>query len=147
MSTLSKLKLADAKHSKPENTPEQRRRDSLRSHLREQFEMIRAMTEGQDFKPKKVVREKDENGHAVTVERPKRVRPWYWHDLSNNWFLEVRYANKPLALAKDQTVIEVGAKDNLLPTIQTLIAAVDAGELDAAMKATLAARKKVNKSL
>lgn len=70
----------------------------------------------------------------------------YWHDLSGKWFIELRYANAVLALGKDQNAIEVGTKDKLVPTIQTVIDAVKAGELDAAMKAALAARKKPGKS-
>ncbi len=51
-----------------------------------------------------------------------------------------------LAPGKDQNAIEVGAKDKLVPTIQAVIDAVKAGELDAAMNAALAARKKPGKA-
>lgn len=61
---------------------------------------------------------------------------------SGKWFIELRYANTVLALSKEQNAIEIGTKDKLVPTMQTIIDAVKAGGLDAAMKAALAARKK-----
>jgi hypothetical protein len=60
--------------------------------------------------------------------------------------LELRYANAVLMLGKDQTAIEVGTKDKLVPTIETVIEAVKMGELDAAMNVVFASWKKPRKS-
>lgn len=122
-------------------------RNRMVSHLTEQLEMATALSEGRPYKATRTVREKGEDGATVTVEREKRLRPWYWHDLSGRWFIELRVANTVLALGKDQNAIEVGTKDKLVPTIQTVIEAVEAGELDAAMKAALAARRKATKTV
>ena len=146
MSTLTKLKLANASRKPVEETPEERMRNRMVAHLTEQLEMATALAEGRPYKATRTVREKGEGGTTVTVEREKRLRPWYWHDLSGKWFIELRYANTILVLGKDQNAIEIGTKDKLVPTIQTVIEAVKAGELDAAMKAALAARKKPGKS-
>jgi len=108
--------------------------------------MARALNEGRVFKAMRTVRQKDEAGNSVSVEREKRLRPWYWHDLDGKWFLELRHSNVVLALGKDQNAIEAGTKDKLVPTIETVMEAVKAGELDEAMKAALATRKKPGKT-
>ena len=53
-----------------------------------------------------------------------------------NCFLTINYGSKRLELDKGKTAIAVGGKDNLVPTIDALIAAVEAGELDPAIAAT-----------
>lgn len=146
MATLTKLKLTSANRKPVEETSEQRMRNRMLEHLGEQLEMARALIEGRVFKATRTVRQKDDAGNAVSVERDKRLRPWYWHDLDGKWFLELRHANVVLALGKDQNAIEVGAKDKLVATIETVMEAVKAGELDAAMKAALASRKKTPKA-
>ncbi len=66
---------------------------------------------------------------------PKRFRAWYWHDISGVWFLEVRYGARSLKLSKSgATSIVVGEQENLVDIIGTLIEAVRAGELDAAIE-------------
>lgn len=147
MSTLlTKLKLSNANRKPVEETPEQRMRNRMVAHLSEQLEMAKAMISGGTYAATRVVKQKDENGNSVTVERAKRLRPAYWHDLTGKWFIELRYANAVLMLGKDQSAIEVGAKDRLVPTIETVIEAVKAGELDEAMKAALATRKRPQKT-
>lgn len=100
MSTLTKLKLANASRKPVEETPEERMRNRMVAHLTDQLEMATALAEGRPYKATRTVREKGEDGATVTVEREKRLRPWYWHDLSGKWFIELRYANTVLALGK-----------------------------------------------
>ena len=42
----------------------------------------------------------------------------------------MRYGAKPIEFERGKTAIAVGKKDKLIPTIKTVIAAVEAGELD-----------------
>jgi hypothetical protein len=70
-----------------------------------------------------------ETGARTKTRIEKNVRPWFYKR-NNCYFLEVRYANKPMELSKGMHAIEVGNKTNLLPTIDTVIEAVIAGELD-----------------
>ncbi|MBS0248252.1 MAG: hypothetical protein JSR61_16675 [Proteobacteria bacterium] len=67
-------------------------------------------------------------------ETKKRVRPW-WRvaDASGNIVLSIRYGAKPVEFSKGMHAIMVGKKDQLIPTIETVISAVEAGELDAAI--------------
>ena len=72
-----------------------------------------------------------ENGKELR-ETKKRVRAW-WRvaDSSGNVILAIRYGAKPIEFEKGKAAIMVGKKDQLIPVIQTVIAAVEAGELDA----------------
>ena len=69
-------------------------------------------------------------------ETKKRVRPW-WRvaDASGNVVLSIRYGAKPIEFEKGKAAIMVGKREQLVPTIETVIAAVEAGELDAAIGA------------
>ena len=75
---------------------------------------------------------KGENGEKELRETKKIVRPW-WKvaDASGNVVLSIRYGAKPIEFEKGKAAIMVGKKDQLVPTIETVIAAVEAGELDA----------------
>ena len=64
---------------------------------------------------------------------PKKVRPWWRGDAAGNVVLTVRYGAKPIEFEKGKAAIAVGKKDKLIPTIETVIAAVEAGELDAVL--------------
>ena len=76
-----------------------------------------------------------ENGKELR-ETKKRVRPW-WRvaDASGNVVLSIRYGAKPIEFEKGKAAIMVGKKEQLIPTIETVIAAVEGGELDAVIGA------------
>ncbi len=65
---------------------------------------------------------------------PKRVKPWWFTDDSGKLCLVVKYDTKPLELEKGKVAIELTAQADLIPTLETLKAAVIAGELDAQIK-------------
>ena len=62
----------------------------------------------------------------------------------NRWRRWARFAGKPL-LINGKSSIVVGTMDKLVPTLQTVKKAVLAGELDAALKASLDSRKRTLK--
>jgi hypothetical protein len=76
---------------------------------------------------------KSENGVKELREVPKKVIPWWRTDATGNVVLTVRYGAKPIEFEKGKAAIAVGKKDKLIPTIETVIAAVEAGELDAVL--------------
>ena len=47
--------------------------------------------------------------------------------------LTVRYGAKPIEFEKGKAAIAVGKKDKLIQTIETVIAAVEGGELDSTL--------------
>lgn len=69
-------------------------------------------------------------------ETKKRVRPW-WRvaDASGNVVLSIRYGAKPIEFEKGKEAIVVGKREQLIPTLETVIQAAEAGELDAAIGA------------
>ena len=68
-------------------------------------------------------------------------RRWYV-DPIGNCYLTINYGSRRLELDKGKSAIAVGDKDNLVPTIDAVIAAVEAGELDAAISAIQKAGQK-----
>jgi len=75
-----------------------------------------------------------DNGVKELRELPKKVRPWWRTDAAGNIVFLVRYGARVVELAKGMHAVMVGKKDKLIPTIETVIAAVQAGELDAALE-------------
>jgi hypothetical protein len=72
----------------------------------------------------------DETGVKQLRSLPKKVQPWWRIDLTGAVALTVRYGAKPIEFAPGKAAIAVGKKEKLIPTIETVIAAVQAGELD-----------------
>jgi hypothetical protein len=72
----------------------------------------------------------DEHGVKQLRELKKRVRAWWRTDPTGAVVLTVRYGAKPIEFAPGKAAIAVSKKEKLIPTIETVIAAVEAGELD-----------------
>jgi hypothetical protein len=72
----------------------------------------------------------DETGVKQLRSLPKKARPWWRTDPTGAVVLTVRYGAKPIEFAPGKAAIAVGKKEKLIPTIETVIAAVEAGELD-----------------
>jgi hypothetical protein len=72
----------------------------------------------------------DETGVKQLRSLPKKVRAWSCTDTTGAVVLIVRYGAKPIEFAPGKAAIAVGKKEKLIPTIETVIAAVEAGELD-----------------
>jgi hypothetical protein len=58
------------------------------------------------------------------------VRAWWRTDIAGNVVLTVRYGAKPIEFEKGKAAIAVGKKERLVPTLETVIAGVEAGLLD-----------------
>jgi hypothetical protein len=67
------------------------------------------------------------------IEKQQRVRPWWRTDASGHLVLSVFYGTKPIEFEKGNAGIAVASKDKLAATIDTLIGAARAGELDELM--------------
>ncbi len=135
MATLASLKLSTA--VKPTHMPAvQVRRNKLVRRLWEQMELARAQAAGTQFAPIKfrTVVEHD-TGIRRQVEMPKRVKPWWFVTDTGKLVLSVRYGVKVLELAKGKVAVEVGAEKDLVPTLELIKLAVQAGELDGQIEA------------
>ena len=129
MSTLNALKLSTAKKSL-NTTPVVHRRNKLGKKLWEQIQLAQAHLEGKQFTTTRFQTVRDEDGVRRSVEVPKRVRAWWWNSDSGKIALNVRYGARVVELAKGKSTIEVAAPTDLIPTLELIKKAVEAGELD-----------------
>ena len=135
MSVLNNFKLVDVKRNN-QMSPVQQRRNKLVKKLWEQMEFIKAKQRGEIYAPKRLRTVTNKvTGERVTVELAKRIRPWYWTTDSGKICLSIHYGAKVIALAKGMTAIELVAESEILPTLEKIKAATEAGELDQQIEA------------
>lgn len=75
----------------------------------------------------------DSEGVKQLRELRKKVRPWWRTDVTGNVVLKVLYGARAIEFEKGKAAISVVKREKLIPTIETVIAAVEAGELDAVL--------------
>ena len=126
---LSKLTLTNETKKEVAVDKTALRRAKVVMNLLEQAEIAKALIENKEFVAMRAV--EDENGNIV--EKAKRVKKWFFNNGNAEWFLEVRYANKAIELAKNKTAISVANKNKLVETIELVANAVENGELDTAI--------------
>ena len=138
--TLAKLKCT-ARPTIPAIEPIQVKREKLIARLNEQRAMAACLLESEVYTAYKEVWINDGiTGEKKRVKQPKKLRQWFYQ-VNDTWFFEKKYGNKSLELQKGKVAIEVGKQENLLTTIDTLIQAVEKGELDTQLKAVTGPRK------
>ncbi|MDO6447150.1 hypothetical protein Q4493_15370 [Colwellia sp. 1_MG-2023] len=129
MSILKSLTLS-ARPEKTSDNPLLKKREKLLSKLDIQLAMANALSNGETYTAYREKWQKNpETGQQEKVQIPKNVAKWFYKR-NNQYFFEVRYANKALELSKGNHAIEVGELDNLAKTIKTVIDCVVAGEID-----------------
>ena len=129
MSTIATLKLSTNKKSQAMN-PAAQRRNKLCKKLWEQIQLAQAHLEGKEFTTTRFRTVTDPDGLRRSVELPKRVRAWWWNGDNGKIALNVRYGAKVVEISKGKSTIEVAAQTDLIPTLELLKRAVQAGELD-----------------
>jgi hypothetical protein len=139
VSYLSKLNITQLKRP-AKSTPQEQRRNKLIAKLEEQQALAEAQQQGKRYVVMKSAWTRDDAGNKQRIQREKIVRPWFWPD-AGGLSMVVRYGARPLELAKGRRALSVPTLDAIPATITTVIAAVKAGELDAAMDAAVAASK------
>ena len=139
MSILGKLQITALKQ-RSKQSPAEHRRSNLIQKLTEQMELAKAQAEGKPFVVVKSGWARDEAGNKQRIQKEKTVRPWWWND-GPSLSLVIRYGARPLELSKGKRAITVANLASIPSTLSTVIDAVKAGELDAAIEATVAASK------
>lgn len=127
---LAGLKLTAVKQ--PVNVSEEQvRRNKIVKRLVEQRELAAAVAAGVAYKQEKTrtVVDKD-TGERSTVTVNKRVKQWWFATDDNRFALTVRYGSQILELARGKFSVDVPDLHQLVPTIDLVIEAVRAGELD-----------------
>ncbi len=133
MKHLSKLKLVAAQQRRALTKIEQRRA-KLIGKLEEQLALAEALLSGERYQPLRKVWQTNAAGERVRIERPKRVRPWYWLNAAGCFF-SVYYGSKLIKLDGEMTAISLGDRSELPAVIRAVVEAVRAGELDEAIEA------------
>ena len=132
MSYLKKLKLVAAQQRRMLTKVEQRRA-KLINKLEEQLALAEALISGERYEPLRKVWATAADGERIRIERPKRLRPWYWLNAAGCFF-SVYYGSKVLRLEGEMTAISLGDPSELPDAIKSVIEAVRAGELDLAIE-------------
>ena len=130
MAHLATLKIVNKPTLSP-HTAEERKRHKLILKLQEQLSMVECHLNGTTYARHKWVTVADFEGEPERVQRPVRLKQWWFKDAAGTVLFAVRYGAKHVELAKDKAAIEVGTMDKLPAVIRTVIKAVAEGELDA----------------
>jgi len=126
-------------------TAEEQKRHKLIIKLQEQLCMIEAELSGKSYKRMKWVTLPNIHGEPERLQRPVRVKQWWMRDRVGNVVFAIRYGAKPILISKDKSAIQVGSTAELPAVIDTLIRAVDAGELDVQLSAIQSERQFIPK--
>jgi hypothetical protein len=132
MGILDKLKIV-AMVTKTKGTVEQERRKKLAEQLTEQLKLAEAALGGVAYQRTKTAWETDADGNRYRVQRPVKLRQWWTVGDGGTVQFGVRYGAVPLQLQPGKTAVEVAKLADLPVVIKTMMQAVEAGELDAAM--------------
>ena len=137
MSGLNALKLVQAKREKA-NSPQHARRQKLSIKLVEQIQLAKAQQAGTEFAPVRIRIVVDEaTGQSRKVEVPKRLKPWWWKDEKGKFCITVRYGARTIEIVEGKNAIETDSMADVITSLQVIIAAVDAGELDMRIDAAM----------
>ena len=138
MSFLGKLQITQLKRNAG-MSPTEARRAKLIAKLQEQLALAQAQGEGKGVVVTRNAWTRDEQGNKQRVQVQRQVRAWWSQDHTGTQMV-VRYGARPLELAKGKRAIQIAEGQQIVDVITTLIAAVQAGELDAAMEAAVRER-------
>jgi hypothetical protein len=130
---LNKLQFVDA--IRPKSMPVvQQRRNKLSNKLWEQIQLAKSQIERTHFVIKRRVTVKDLEGNYKSIERPKRIKPWWFMATDGNLCLSVFYGSKRLELIPGKTSISVKNMNDLIEVLQLLKSETEAGSFDAAIE-------------
>lgn len=140
---LKTLKLGPATPAVNTADPLSRARGRLLEQLAEQQELARATLEGTAYQPpKRIALRKNAEGERIRIEVPRRVRKNFYPDQAGayQFVMRIGLGARLLELQPGKPAINVSTLDKLPGLIDSLIAAVRAGELDPMLMDALAAQ-------
>lgn len=117
-------------------------RENMLKALRVQLESAKAMVEGKPYLlTRKETKTDPETGEVTKVDVKYPLRKWYYRDQAGVVRLNLKHSNKKLEVQKGKTDIIVGDDKELPATIELVMKAIEAGELDAVLDAAIKAKK------
>ena len=103
----------------------------------EQIELLKCQAAGTQFAPFKYRTVRDaETGIRRQVEVPKRVKSWVFTAENGKTAVAIRYGARVLELARGKFAVEIASPAQLIPTLELIKTAIDAGELDEQLATT-----------
>ena len=130
---LSSLKLVAATREN-KTSPVLQRRQKLIKKIDEQILLAHAALNGETYSPTKFKNIVNAEGITEYKQMPKRIRAWWW-ETGSKFNLSIRYGARVIELAKGKNSIELDNLAAVLPTLDLIKKAVEAGELDEAITA------------
>lgn len=144
VSHISRLKLSTQDQSqRGKLAPKDRMRARAVEYLQHQRALAEGELSGSPYVTYKTVFRTDAAGERVRIQAPRHIRRGWFEDGKGTVFFSLYYGSKPLPLDKaGNTSIEVGSLGALPGIIDTLGAAINAGELDAQLNGAAQDRRK-----
>ena len=137
---LDRLNFVDA--VRPRSMPPvQQRRNKLSNKLWEQIQLAKSELEHTHFVVKRRVTVKDLEGNYRSIERPKRIKPWWFMALDGTLCLSVFYGSKRIEIVPGKTSISAKNMADLVQTLEVLKTETEAGSFDAAIEQASGALK------
>jgi len=146
MAHLDTLNIVVKPNLRPVSTEDQKRH-KLIIKLQEQLSMAEAELSGNSYRRMKWITQTNEQGQAERIQRPVRVKQWWFKDRAGNVVFALKYGAKPILISKDKSAVQVNSTAELPAVINTLIQAVNAGELDAQLSAIQSERQFIPKKI
>ncbi len=133
MSALTKLALTDRTQTKAKIDPVIRSRTKFAAALQIQRKIVEAEAKGESYTVDRQRWKTNEDGERVRVPTQISPRAWHWTEADGTVYLMPKVGVRPLEIEKGKPTIRVGPAKELVPTLEMLIQAVNAGELDKAI--------------
>jgi len=146
MAHLDTLNIVVKPNLRPVSAEDQKRH-KLIIKLQEQLSMAEAELSGNSYRRMKWITLTNEQGLTERIQRPVRVKQWWFKDRAGNVVFALKYGAKPILISKDKSAVQVNSTAELPAVINTLIQAVNAGELDAQLSAIQSERQFIPKKI
>jgi len=142
MSALANLKLIAAKRP-VQLSPDIARRNKVAKRIAEQIALATSKQDGKGYAPTKQRRVTDEvTGESKIITVAKRIKEWWFVTDTGKLCVQLRYGAKIVSLgSKGASAVELAKPTDLVPTLETLKAAVEGGELDTQLENAATAAK------
>lgn len=131
MSMLKGLSFAAAPRAATQLSAEEVRRNKLIAHLQEQRAIAQAEAAGEQHVVMRRRWQLSPTGEKTRVEVEKRLKRWWTVQADGQVVLVVRWGSRVIEWERGKAAIVVGERSKLVAVLDKLIAATQAGELDA----------------
>ena len=129
MTALKKLTLSAHTQKRARVDPVIRSRSKLAASLLQQISKVESEATGETFTVERLRWKTNDDGERVRVPTMISPRAWHWEE-DGVVYLMPKIGVRPLEIVKGKPTITVGAPKELVPTLNTLIQAVNDGGLD-----------------